>query len=539
MKKTGILLLLSICLRVSTWGADPPRLIISILVDQFRYDYLERYHDQFAGKGFRLLTDDGTFMTFARYNYCPTVTGPGHASYLSGTTPKYHGIIGNEWLDKKTGRMVNCVSDPGVIAVGTTNASRGRYSPKNFIGANFADQMRLHYHSKVIGISFKDRAAILPAGKKPAGAYWFDTESGNFITSTYYMAELPDWVKRFNARKVPASYMGAKWTRLLEPRFYPEQDRAPGEANLSGEKSPTFDHTIAFSKNGGYGNIMPSPYGNQLLVEFAKAALDGEKLGQSGEPDLFCVSFSSIDTVGHKFGPYSQEVHDMTLRLDRQLAELFRYVDKKVGLRNCWIVLTADHGVAPTPEYARQQGLDGGRFNDREFLSGVNKLLVDQFGSGKYFRTSSLTYGELYLDHSTLKRNNVTAETVLRIVREEAMKTGLIFACYTRDELIEGDAPGYIGGLVMKGYNAERGGDMVFVTKPFVIPGGGNTGTTHGTPYSYDTHIPVLFYGSPFKRGRHPDEFYITDIVPTLSAALGMDEPPACIGKPCLDILRD
>jgi predicted AlkP superfamily pyrophosphatase or phosphodiesterase len=537
MKKLQALLCLTLALCSASFAAEPPKLIVSILVDQFRYDYLERFHDQFTDGGFRLLTDRGTFMTFAHYDYCPTVTGPGHASYLSGTTPAYHGIIGNEWFDKDSGKMINCVADSSVSSVGTTNVNRGKYSPKNFIGGTFADQMRLHYRSKVVGISIKDRGAILPAGKKPAGAYWFDASTGNFITSTYYTNSLPDWVNQFNERHLAQSYAGQKWDRLLDEKYYTESDDAPGEANLSGEKKPVFPHTIPSEKDG-LDYIVPSPFGNEILVQFAKAALDGERLGKSDVPDLFCVSFSSIDSVGHKFGPYSQEVQDMTYRLDRQLAELFAYIDKKVGLKNCWIILTADHGVAPTPEFATQEGLNGGRFNDKEFIKGVNKSLEEKFGPGSYFRINGLSYGNLYLNFKTLDKNNVTAKAVCDFVKQAALETGMIQACYSREEILTGQVTGFIGDLVTKGYHAERSGDLIFVTKPFVIPGSGKTGTTHGTPYSYDTHIPVLFYGAPFKKGRWANEFYITDIVPTLSSALGIDQPPASLGKPALSILQ-
>jgi predicted AlkP superfamily pyrophosphatase or phosphodiesterase len=515
--------------------AETPRLVVAILVDQLRYDYLERYHDQFAANGFRLFTRDGTFMTFARYDYCPTVTGPGHASFLSGATPAMHGIVANDWIDRKTHKGVYCCDDPSVKAVGTTNGSK--MSPRNFVGANFADQMRLHFRSHVISVSMKDRGAILPAGKKPAGAYWFDFKTGNFVTSSYYVKELPEWVKKFNGRRRARDFAGRPWNRLVDSRHYPDPDSARGEGSLAGETNSVFPHRVIFSEKDGYDAIMPTPFGNQLLAEFAEAAVEGEGLGQGSQPDLLCVSFSGVDAGGHRFGPYSQEVQDIMLNLDRQLAGFFRYLDRKVGLPHVVMVLTADHGVTPNPEYAVEQGLDGQRWNEADAFVELLNQLTAKFGAGKYFLMPALYGGNLYFNHDTLKERKVTPAEVSTFIREWALASGKFQACYTREQLLDGRAPGLIGRLVFNGYNGERGGDMVLIPKPFVIPSSGTSGTTHGSPYTPDTHIPVLFYGSGFKRGRYADEFYITDIAPTLCAALHIDEPPGCMGKPFVKIL--
>lgn len=511
-----------------------PKLILSILVDQFRYDYVERLHDQLGDDGLKMLTDRGTFMTFARYNYCPTITGPGHASFFSGTTPASHGIIANDWFDRRTGKLTYCVSDPNVTGVGTDSAA-GKMSPRNFIGGNFSDMMRLHYQSKVIGISMKDRGAILPAGKKPNGAYWWEAATGNYITSSYYRADLPDWVKQFNERHRAKDFIGQTWERLLDASKYPWSDNAPGEGALSGEKTVTFPHTINAGKDG-FENIMPTPYGNQLLLEFAEAALDGEALGQGPEPDVLSVSFSSIDYCGHRFGPYSQEAQDIVLRFDRQLAELFRYVDKKIGLANVAIVLTADHGVMPLPEFASAEGLDGQRLDSVAFVGDLLQQLEARFGPAHYLQTPRIFEGNLYLNREELREKKISVNEVTEFIREWALGTGKVQAVYSREQLLDGRAPGALGERVLNGYNAERSGDVVLVYKPYVISWGA-TGTTHGSPYSYDTHIPVFFYGPSFKPGRYADEFYITDIVPTLCAAMHIDEPAGSIGKPFVKIL--
>lgn len=530
-------LLLSIvaCGLIQQSLAERPKLIVTILVDQLRYDYLERFHDQFTDGGLRLLTDQGAFMTFAQYNYCPTVTGPGHASFLSGAPPAVHGIISNDWFDKRTLKILNCVGDSSVEGVGARGEG-GKASPRNFIGSNFSDELRLRYRSKVVGISLKDRGAILPAGKKPLGAYWFDSPSGNFITSTYYRTELPEWVQKFNARQLPASFVGQTWKRLLDPKEYVWEDNAAGELSLAGEKTTTFDHTIAPSSSEGFETIVPTPFGNQLLAEFAVAAIEGEHLGEGPNPDLLCVSFSSIDACGHKFGPYSQEVQDVTLRLDRQLGEFLKLLDKKFGIANVAIVLTADHGVAPTAEFASEQGLDAQRNDSVALVGELLAKLTERFGETKFLLTPRIIDNNLYFNHDALRERHIAPEDVASFIREWALSSGKFQAAYTRWQLLDGRTPGVIGQRVFNGYNAERSGDIVLVPKAYTLPAA-KGGTTHGTPYSYDTHIPVIFYGSEFRRGRYADEFYITDIAPTLCAALGVNEPSGCIGKPFVKAL--
>lgn len=550
-KKFTALMVVTIGLALPVHSAERPKLVVAILVDQLRYDYMERFNDQFVPGGFKLLTEQGTFMTFARYNYFPTVTGPGHASFLSGTTPASHGIIANDWFDKTKKKMLNCVDDSTVSGVGTerksadstssdetasgtaeTESSAGKKSPRNFIGANFADQLRLQYQSKVVGVSIKDRGAILPTGKKPAGAYWFEAATGNFITSTYYTDQLPEWVQAFNERKRAKDFIGQTWKRLLDPKMYAWDDAGAGEAPLPGERKNTFDHTITASPTSeSYESIIPTPFGNQLVVELAQAAIEGEKLGQGPQPDLLTVSFSSIDACGHRFGPYSQEVQDITLRLDRQLAELFSFIDKKIGLSNVAIVLTADHGVSPLPEFATKQGMDGQRISEGTMVKDLQAKLSEKFGPGNYLLTGRIIEGNIYFDHNVLREKGIEPGAVASFIREWAFSTGKYQACYSREQILDGRTPGQIGERIFNGYNAERSGDVVLVYKPFTIQWG-RTGTTHGSVYSYDTHVPVLFHGPAFKPGRYADEFYITDIVPTLCAALHMDVPPGSIGKP-------
>lgn len=516
----------------------PPKLVIALVVDQLRCDYMDRFRDQFGEGGFKLLLDKGAFMATAQYNYAPTITGPGHASILSGAPPAVHGIISNAWFDKHTHKSVNCVADPDVKGVGGTE-DQGHCSPRNFIGSNFSDEMRLRFHSKVIGVSIKDRAAILPSGKKPAGAYWFDPVTGNFITSTYYRAELPAWAREFNERKRPASMVGQTWKRLLDPAAYQWPDKAAGEGVLSPEKEPVFDHVVQRTVGKGFGSIMLSPFGNTLLAEFAVAALEGEQLGRSAQPDVLTVSFSCIDVLGHRFGPYSQEVQDAMLRLDRDLAQFFAMIDKKIGLDNVVIMLGADHGVVPTPEFSAELGLDGRRVDLSPLFKDLLAKLEARFGESKILLTPRPVDNQLYFDHDLLDAKHIDAEAVAVFIRDWALSTGDFQAAFTRGQLLDGRAPGDIGMCVLNGFNPERSGDIVLVHKPFQLPGTQKSGTTHGSPFAYDRHIPIVFFGAAFKPGRYADEFYITDVAPTLAAALHVNPPSGSIGKACVKILAE
>jgi arylsulfatase A-like enzyme len=312
-------------------------------------------------------------------------------------------------------------------------------------------------------------------------------------------------------------------------------DDAPGEGWLSHETNNVFPHLIHASTNN-FDAVLQSPFGDELLTEFAIAAIDGERLGQGDRPDMLCVSFSSNDMVGHVFGPYSHEIQDLTFRLDRQFERLFNHIDEKIGLDKVVIVWTADHAVQPTPEFASLMGLGGQRWNSGTFYTNLLAHLKREYGAGKYFQSNKLPYG-LYLNQDTLRRKRLDAEKVCGVIREFSLTSGFIQACFTRKQLLDGNAPSWIGQCVLNGYNPERGPDLVFVEKPFELASTSKSGTSHSTPYSYDTRVPIAFFGRPFKPGRYADEFYITDIAPTLCSALRVTEPPGSIGKTVVRIL--
>lgn len=532
--------LAALLLLVSVSGAraaQPPKLVVTIIVDQLRYDYLERFAPNFTTNGFKLLTEGGAFMTFAHYDYAITVTGPGHATFLAGAGPAMHGILGNDFYDKKNRREIYCASDATVSGIGTTN-SDGKMSPRNMIGGTVADEMRLAFGSKVVAAALKDRGAIFPAGRQPHGAYWYDEKIGAMVSSSYYMTNLPAWVEAFNERKLPESMKGKEWVKLLPEEQYVFTDKGFGEGKLSGTNDSVFPHTINSPTNVLYDIMGNNPSGDEYVTEFALAAIEGEALGQGEKTDLLHLSFSSLDGCGHTFGPNSHEVQDQMARLDRQFARIFSRLDEKVGLKNCMIVLSADHAVAPTPEFAKEMGFAAGRVDTGKFMTELMSALDDEFGSAKYFNPPKFVNADLYLDHAQIKGRGVSAERVSNFIREFALASGHFQAVFTREQLLNGNAHGELGKRVLNSYNHERSGDLVFVLKPYFIPGTGKTGTTHGSPWGYDTHVPVAFYGAAFKPGRYADPFNFTDIAAMMAAALGINEPAMSIGKPLPKILR-
>jgi predicted AlkP superfamily pyrophosphatase or phosphodiesterase len=521
-------------------GSRKPKLVLGIVIDQFRYDYLTRFEDLFGEGGFRRLLTNGAVFTNANYIYLPTVTAPGHATFMSGSIPALDGIISNEWFERETDRRVESVTDDDVKPLGGGKNALPR-SPKRLIGSTLGDQLKLASagKSKVVGIALKDRAAILPAGKNPDGAYWFDTGNGEFISSTYYFPELPAWVKRFNQTNRPDKYFGAKWEKLLPDAAYERSlpDDTPFEKYRFGNKFP---HVI----NGGeekpgskfYDQFDESPFSVDYTAAFAKAAIEGEGLGQDDYTDLLTVSFSTIDFLGHYVGPYSQEIEDLTLRTDRTLADLFSYVDRKVGLANTIVVLTADHGVAPIPEHAKAMGLVSGRVDVKTIPDAVQKALDEKFGHDTWIRDA--VAGNIYFDYKTLDRRQVKREDVERTACDAVMKVVGVADCYTRTQLLAKQlAPGLISTRVLNDFFPERNGDLVFVLKPYYMVRA-DEGTTHGSPYSYDTHVPIIFYGYGIVPGSYAGVSSPADIAPTLSTLLKLEPPSSSVGRVLTEAIR-
>lgn len=539
-------LALSICLILAgTWvlsasgqvkrpAAAPakPRLVVGIVIDQFRYDYLERFESQFGPGGFKRFLNAGSVFANANYLHTPTVTACGHATFMSGTTPSNNGIIGNEWYDRESGRRVTSVADGSVKLLGGREGAAGM-SPARLIGTTLGDEMKRASmgRSKVIGVSLKDRSAILPAGRRPDGAYWFDGGTGNLVSSTYYFKELPEWVKTFNREMRPDRFFGKKWEKLLPEEAYNRStaDEMPFEKSAMGNKFPyTIDGGEQKPGSRFYNQFELTPFANDYLVDFARAAIENEKLGTDDDTDLLTISFSSNDLIGHSFGPYSQEVQDVTLRTDRTIAALFDYLDKKIGLDKVVVALTADHGVAPVPEQVRELGY-GGRLEAKSVTDAIEAALDKRFQEDKWILAFS--NGNIYFDEAAIERHKASAHEVEQIACQAVMKQPGIAECLTRTALMGNNIQQtLIARSVANGFLPSRNGNLVMVPLPYYFFGEGVT-TTHGSPYSYDTHVPVLFYGWGIGAGTFYDAASPADIAPTLAALLKVEPPSNSTGS--------
>lgn len=489
------------------------RLVLLVAVDQFRYDYLTRFRGEFTG-GFSRLLASGAVFSNAYLDHYPTVTAIGHSTMLSGATPAISGIVGNDWYDRELGKNVTSVSDPATTLVGGSGEGA---SPRRLLASTVGDELKSASRAaegapnrpKVFGLSLKDRSAILPAGHMADGAFWFDTGTGAFITSTFYRPDLPGWVASFNASKMADASAGKRWEFL---------DPASGPA-----------HDLPQSPGGPlYGAVYGSPYGNDLLAAFAETAIEAERLGQRGVTDMLSVSFSSNDAVGHTYGPDSPEVRDITVRTDRLLQAFFARVDKLVGLDHTLVILTADHGVAPLPELQQSRRLPGGRIKGEELFTPIEDALRARFGEGKWILSTAGT--SPYLNHPLIAEKKLDPAEVRRVAAIAAQSAPHVARVYTREQLLSGEAwPDTIGRRIARSYNLSRSGDLEIVLEPYWMRASG--GTTHGTPYSYDAHIPIVFMGPGIKPGRYDDTIAMNDIAPTVATLLSVETPSGSQGR--------
>lgn len=520
-------------------GANKPRLVVGIVIDQFRYDYLLRFADLFGEGGFKRLLEGGAVFANAHYLHTPTYTACGHATFMSGATPALNGIIGNEWFDRATAKRVTSVNDSGVKLLGGKEGATGM-SPGKLLGSTIGDELKLASagQAKVIGVSFKDRSAILPAGQRPNGAYWFDASTGHLVSSTYYFNDLPEWVKKFNREQRPDRFFGKRWEKLLPEAAYQRSapDDAPYEKAARGTKFP-YQITGGEEAPGPrfYSQFEVSPFANDYLVDFAKAAIETEQLGADDVTDLLTISFSANDLIGHAYGPYSQEVQDVTLRTDRTLAELFNYLERKFGWERVVVALTADHGVAPVPEQVAAFGY-GGRIEPQALTDAVQNALNGQFGEEKW--TLQFVNGNFYFDEAAARRRKVDVAALEQAAHLAALKVPGVAAAFTRTQILDGRLPQtMIGRSVAQGFHAQRNGNLVIVPQPFFIIGEGVT-TTHGSPYGYDTHVPVIFYGAGVAAGTQHTRVSPADIAPTLAALLKLTAPSNSIGRVLSEALK-
>jgi predicted AlkP superfamily pyrophosphatase or phosphodiesterase len=529
-----------------------PRLVLLIAVDQFRYDYLERFGDLFGAGGLRRLTRDGASWAECNYDHVPTETAPGHATMLTGAWPSETGIIANQWFDRVEGKSRENVHDDSVRPLGGGERETPA-SPRNLLASTLGDQLKMATagRARVVGVSSKNRGAILPAGRMADGAYWYSAQTGQFVSSTYYFDRLPEWAERFNAARPADKFFGAKWERMLPAAEYERRagrDDAPWEKGTD-NRSYVFPHVM----DGGlkepgpafYNSLDHSPYSNDLVLSFAEAALVNERLGADEDTDVLTVSFSANDLVGHRYGPYSHEAMDMTLRVDRQIARLLETVDARVGLAHTVVAFTADHGVAPSPEHAVEMGLPGGRVKPADILTAVRNRISERYGKrgGKdttadYVQTFS-NY-QLYFNRAALERDGVSAEEIERVAGEALLTVPGVWRYFTRTQLLAGAvAPGdALARRVLHGFSQKRSGDVVVIQEPFKYISGGTSGATHGAPYVYDTHVPLIIMGGGLAPGRYLQPSTPADIAPTLARILSVEPPSNATGRVLSEAFR-
>lgn len=517
-----------------------PKLVVGIVVDQMRHDYIYRYWSRYSAGGFRRLVNEGFFYKNAQYNYVPTYTGPGHASIYTGATPATHGIIANDWFVKGENRTVYCTEDKDAKPVGSS-AKAGMMSPKNMLTTTIGDELKLatNQQAKVYGISLKDRSSILPAGHSANGAFWFDGSTGKFITSSHYMAGLPAWLDKFNNRQLARQYLLEGWKPLYAPGTYTESiaDDNAYEVAPNKKDRPTFPYEYKKQVDtSNFDIIRATPFGNTITKDLALACIKAERLGKGATTDMLCVSFSSTDYVGHSYGPRSMEVEDVYLRLDKDLEELMKELDTQVGKNNYVVFLTADHGACDVPAYLRDMKIPAGYIDGADLDKKLKNFCRAQYGDSLIL---SISNQQVFLDEAKMASMKLNRAEVEQQLATCLLSCKGVAEAYPSAVLrYEGFAEGQFKYLVQKGYNHVRSGNVAFSYNPAWMEYM-QKGTTHGASYSYDTHVPLIFYGMNIPKGSSAKKVNIVDIAPTISMLLHIAFPNGASGKTLEEVIRD
>ena len=518
---------------------DRPKLVIGLVVDQMRWDYLYRYYEKYGNDGFKRLLNQGYSLNNVHINYIPTYTAIGHTTIYTGSVPAIHGIAGNDWFDKTTGKNVYCTADDTVKGVGTTSSKVGNHSPRNLWSTTITDELLLatNFKAKVVGVSLKDRASILPAGHNPTGAYWFDDTTGDFVTSSYYRNELPKWVTDYNNQKIGENLVKNGWNTLLPIAQYTESspDNSPWEGLQGKSKTPTFPYNnLAAEYQVSKGDIRSTPFGNTLTLGLAKASIKGEQLGADAVTDFLAINLASPDYAGHKFGPNSIEVQDVYLRLDQDLAEFFKYLDQTVGKDQYTVFLSADHGGAHAKGFMDEHKMPTGFYGEdnKEF----NEMLKNQFKVDRLI--TKITNNQVYLDEKLMAEQKLDAEQVKQFLIDILNKDTSVLFAVDMKKAGSSSVPEPIRTRIVNGYNWQRSGDIQVIYHDSWLPTYSKLGTTHGSWNSYDSHIPLIFMGWGIKPGESNKEYSMTDIAPTLSALLKIQFPSGNIGNPIVEVIE-
>lgn len=520
-------------------GIEKPKIIIGLVVDQMRWDYLYRFYNRYSNGGFKRLLQKGFNFNNTLIPYAPAVTAVGHASIYTGSVGAINGMVGNSWMERADGSYMYCVQDKLVTGVGADGLS-AKMSPRNLLSTTIGDELRLatNFKSRVFGISLKDRGGIIPAGRSGNAAYWFDDNSGSWITSSWYMPQLPSWVNTFNSSRKIDSFMLRDWDLLYERSSYVQSvaDNNTFEKSMIYDTSRSFPHTYKKMIGKNYADFRYSPYGNTYTLDFSTRLIEMEKLGTGTQTDMLCISLSSTDYIGHIFGPNSMEVEDTYLRLDKDLQQFLIFLDKKFGAGNYLFFLSADHGAPPVPDFMKENKMSAGHLNGYYgLMDSLNKLTLEKFGVRKIVKRV-LEY-QVYLDNKIIDSSKLNIREIKNVIVKYLKDHRDVVNAFDYENFHNVIMPVEIKEMFAKGYFYNRSGDIQFQLKPNYTDVT-SKGTEHGTVYKYDTHIPLIWYGWKIKPGKTSREVYMTDIAPTIAAMLNIQMPNGSIGKVLPEIVN-
>ncbi|MEN9523291.1 MAG: hypothetical protein RL065_1668 [Bacteroidota bacterium] len=527
---------LIISFQVESKPIKQPKLVVGIVIDQMRYDYLYRYWNKYGNGGFKRLLNEGVNCENTHYNYMPTYTGPGHSSIYTGTTPAVHGIVGNNWWSKINNKETYCADDSTVSTIGTSSKA-GRMSPRNLLTTTITDELKLssNFKSKVIGIAIKDRGAILPAGHIADAAYWYDGSKGKWITSSFYKKTLPDWVANFNSKNYPSQFIAKEWNTLLPIEQYTESsaDSVGWEGTFKSEKNPVFPHLLSkivlADTSIKYSLLSSTPYGNTITRLFAEEAISNDNLGSDDISDFITISFSSTDYVGHKYGPNSIEIEDVYLRLDKELELLLQFLDKKIGKKNVFLFLTADHGAAHSPGFSKRYNLPGNIFDGKKMIDSLKSKMNEWFGKDDWI--IGFENQQIYFNHKLMDTKKMNSdELITKCYQFIKYNFKQVQHTYLVSDILKGNNTDIFSMQIRNGILENRCGDIYILFESGWLEDMPK-GTSHGTFFAYDTHVPLIFWGNRLHKNEIKSEVNITDIAPTLANLLKIQEPSGSIGK--------
>ncbi|WP_378184312.1 alkaline phosphatase PafA [Aquimarina sp. SS2-1] len=511
----------------------PPKLVISIVVDQMRYDYLSRFYNQYSEGGFKKLLEKGFSCNNHHVDYVPTTTAPGHASIYTGTTPRFHGIIGNSWYDRKKKEKIYCVFDSSVSPVGT-GSTDGKMSPSKLKVTTIGDQNRIdtQMRGKSISVAMKERGAVLSGGHTANAAYWFRGKNqGSWISSSYYLKKLPKWVIQFNESDIIENYFN-EWNTFYNKNSYTESgaDQTGFERGFKGKDKADFPYDLNTLKdfNGFYDIIRQTPFGNSFTIDFGIEAVKEEKLGKDNFTDFLMISLSSTDYIGHNFGVNSKEIEDTYIRLDKDLERLINNLDSLVGKNEYVLFLTADHGATHVPDFLISNKIPAGYFKEATVHLGLRNHIRNIYKNDSIIE--HISNNQVFLDHSVIEKDAINAEQIEKDIVNYLIKVKDVHEVYTRSQLENLDYRSGMAAKIKKGFNSKRSGDVIYVLNPAVVAYS-KTGSTHGSGYTYDTHVPLLFYGKGIKQGKTYQKTTVTDIAPTIANLLGISFPNSTTGN--------